>query len=96
MTKLAKLYDRLEALKEKEAALIEQINVERAAAVRKVEVTRIGTTGQYYYLTSGKRTVKVQKNRHYGWEVFEGRKKIWNDIRCSLYDLKVSMANGGI
>lgn len=96
MSKLAKLYDRLEALKEREAKLIEQINVERAAAVQRVVSTRIGT-GDSYYLTYNLRTVRVRKNRkHNEWVVYEGQKKIWHGIRCSLYDLKVSLVNGGI
>lgn len=95
-TKLAKLYDKLGALEAKAADVRDEIDRERARLARSVEVAKIGTAGKSMYLTLGKRKVRVAKNRHGGWEVFEGRKKIWYDIRCSLYDLKVSLVNGGI
>lgn len=94
-SKLAKLYDRLAACQEREANIRDQIDRERAAAASRVISTRIGT-GQTYLLTANRRSVTVKKNRHNGWEVYEGKKKIWHDIRCSLYDLKVSLVNGGI
>ncbi len=94
MTKLAKLYDRLEALKDKEESLLESIREEESRLASKVEVVKNGNFGTIT-LTMGSKVLKTKKNRYGGYDVFTpAKKRVADDLRCSLHDLKIQMAAG--